>query len=69
MRYGIAITHDGSPIGNLISWRQLESGIDSVWDSYEEALAANDLDGWRGYVRFYPSGDICGPGLLTTIST
>lgn len=59
--FGIAFTEDGGhPSGNapgckIIGWKQ-DKGKDQVWTSYAEALEANDLDGWRGYVRLYPSG-------------
>ena len=56
-RYGIAITVDDSPTGAFISWRETKSG--KVFDTYAEALEANDLDGWVGYVRDFPSGNIC----------
>lgn len=55
MLFGIAITHDGSPTGNIIGWSS-HNGKDKVWFSYAKALEANDLNGWTGYVRFYPSG-------------
>ena len=56
--YGIAHTSDGSPTGSVISWKQENDGIDCKYETYPQALEANDLYGWRGYVREYPSGKI-----------
>lgn len=52
MRYGIAFTHDGSPVGRIVGWMNDEDH-DLTWDTREEALAHNDLSGWTGYVREY----------------
>lgn len=54
MRYGIAFTHDGSPVGRIMGWMKDEDR-DLTWDTREEALAHNDLSGWTGYVRVYES--------------
>ena len=56
MKYGIAFfDDDGYIIGKLIGWRQ-KNGSDETWDTYADALEANDLGGWTGYVMYYPSG-------------
>lgn len=52
MNYGIAFTN--GPI--ILSWKKDSSNNDQVWDSYSDALEANDLGGWTGYVCEYPSG-------------
>ena len=55
-KFGIAFTADGGLTTDIIGWRQ-KNGADEVWDLYSEALEANDLGGWTGYVRQYPSGE------------
>lgn len=60
MRYGIAFTDDGSPVGAVLNWRQ-KNGQDEVWGTFADALEANDLGGWTGYVRRYPSGERISP--------
>ncbi len=64
MKYGIAHTVNDSPTGNIIGWKRNKAGIDQTWNTYAQALEFNDLDGWRGYVREYPSGDIVPQGRL-----
>lgn len=51
--YGIAFTHDGSPTGSIVGWKKSQDGYIQVWESRDEALEANDLGGWTGYVREY----------------
>lgn len=65
MKYGIAYTTDGGhpdsiPPTPIVGWKQ-KDGSDQTWDTYGAALEANDLDGWRGYVRYYPSGKRVNP--------
>jgi len=56
VKWGIALTKTGSPPpgDEIIGWRTYRGR--HCWDSKGEALEANDLDGWRGYVCEYPSG-------------
>lgn len=58
-RYGIAYfrndAHPAEPNAEVIGWKQ-RNGRDIVWEDRDDALEANDLDGWRGYVCQYPSG-------------
>lgn len=56
--HGIAYTDSGSPPpnGKIVSWK-MEAGKVLLWDDRNDALAACDLDGWRGYVCQYPSGE------------
>jgi hypothetical protein len=58
MKFGIAFTEGDSSIGSVRNWKRDSNNNDLIWDSYADALEANDLDGWRGYVRVYPSGEI-----------
>jgi hypothetical protein len=56
IKYAIAYTDNGSPPphGKIIEWK-LNNG--NPWDTDEDALEACELDGWRGYVCEYPSGN------------
>lgn len=60
MKFGIALTRDGghpdATGAEIVGWKQDDAGQDETWDDYGAALEANDLDGWRGYVRVYPTG-------------
>lgn len=51
-QYRIAYTDDGGllPNSKIISWSSMS------WDNLPDALEQCDLDGWRGYVCEYPSG-------------
>ena len=53
MTYSIAYTRNGSPPpgDEIISWHC------QTWTTKELALEACDLDGWRGYVCEFPSGN------------
>jgi len=59
-KYGIAFTADGGlpESSRIVGWRVNDDGQHLVFDSYEDALEANDLGGWTGYVRVYPSGSM-----------
>lgn len=57
MIYGIAFTKNGSPNGDVLSWKQDSNKMDLTWNSFASALEACELSGWTGYVRYYPSGE------------
>ena len=54
-RHGVAYTRDGTPLAETITWMRGEDGQDATFATREEALEACDRDGWRGYVREYPT--------------
>jgi hypothetical protein len=59
-KYGIAFTkdlngsYDGGPNGIITGWRKDKEGKIELWSTLDEALEANDLGGWTGYVKEYP---------------
>lgn len=57
-QFGIAYTQNGSlpPHDKIIGWKK-NGGQDQIWSDRDDALEANDLDGWRGYVCEYPNGE------------
>ena len=58
--YGIAFTANGQPppASKIVGWKGTPGQTQPwTWPTQAEALEACDLDGWRGYVCEYPSGN------------
>jgi hypothetical protein len=53
MVYGISIPSDGQPT----RWLCDSEGRVLLWATREGALEGNDMHGWVGDVRQYPSGE------------
>ena len=55
VRYGVMLTDDGSPTGQLVGWARRRDGRE-VFDTLLEALEACEDMGWVGYVAEHPDG-------------